>query len=106
MMSSPGGSVRHRNPAAISKKAKDASSTGIAAPQDPELDALVKANLNGKVTRSEWDYKLALGIITALAFATRFWGISHPNEVVFDEVHFGKVSNKFSNRRASIPRPQ
>jgi len=39
----------------------------------------------------EWDYKIALTIITLLAFATRFYGISHPNEVVFDEVHFGKV---------------
>lgn len=93
-MASPAGSVRHRNPAAIPKKAKDAS-TGIAAPRDPELDALVKANLNGKGTRSEWDYKVALGIITVLAFVTRFWGISHPNEVVFDEVHFGKVSIAF-----------
>lgn len=40
---------------------------------------------------SEWDYKIALFLITAVAFVTRFWGISHPNEVVFDEVHFGKV---------------
>jgi len=39
----------------------------------------------------EWDYKLALAIITLLAFATRFFGINHPDEVVFDEVHFGKV---------------
>jgi Dolichyl-phosphate-mannose-protein mannosyltransferase len=43
---------------------------------------------------SEWDYKLALAIITALSFATRFLGISHPDEVVFDEVHFGKVRTK------------
>lgn len=40
---------------------------------------------------SEWDYKLAITIITILAFLTRFWGISHPSQVVFDEVHFGKV---------------
>ena len=40
---------------------------------------------------SEWDYKLALAAITTIAFVTRFWGINHPNEVVFDEVHFGKV---------------
>lgn len=40
---------------------------------------------------AEWDYVIALFIITAIAFVTRFWGISHPNEVVFDEVHFGKV---------------
>jgi dolichyl-phosphate-mannose-protein mannosyltransferase len=40
---------------------------------------------------SEWDYWLAITILTVLAFATRFWRIDYPNEVVFDEVHFGKV---------------
>lgn len=40
---------------------------------------------------SEWDYKAAISVITVLGFITRFWGIQHPNEVVFDEVHFGKV---------------
>ena len=39
----------------------------------------------------EWDYKVALLVLTALAFLTRFYRINHPNEVVFDEVHFGKV---------------
>lgn len=46
----------------------------------------------------EWDYKLAFGIITILAFLTRFWGISHPNQVVFDEVHFGKVSKRYTEQ--------
>lgn len=44
-----------------------------------------------ETVQREWDYKLALVVITVLAFVTRFWGISHPNQVVFDEVHFGKV---------------
>ena len=48
-------------------------------------------NVKDAVT-SEWDYKIALAVITILAVITRFWGIGHPNEVVFDEVHFGKVS--------------
>ena len=47
-------------------------------------------NVKDAVT-SEWDYKIALAVITILAVITRFWGIGHPNEVVFDEVHFGKV---------------
>ena len=50
----------------------------------------VKQGAKEAVT-NDWDYKLALGVITVLAFLTRFWGISHPNQVVFDEVHFGKV---------------
>lgn len=53
---------------------------------------LAKAKLEfTKPKQSDWDYKLALVVLTLLAFATRFYGISHPNQVVFDEVHFGKV---------------
>jgi hypothetical protein len=88
-MSSPAGSVRKRKDANIPAKTKDASATGVAAPRDAELEALVKANV--QKSGVEWDYRIALSIITLLAFITRFWGISHPNEVVFDEVHFGKV---------------
>ena len=88
-MSSPGGSVRKRKDANVPVKAKDAPTTSIATPPDPELDALIKANT--KQNGVEWDYRIAMSIITLLAFITRFWGISHPNEVVFDEVHFGKV---------------
>jgi dolichyl-phosphate-mannose-protein mannosyltransferase len=80
------GSVRKRKGGSVPPQGKDAST--VAAPH-PELDALVK-NLQTK-TGPEWDYRIALVIITILAFVTRFWGISHPNEVVFDEVHFGKV---------------
>lgn len=40
---------------------------------------------------SEWDYWVGMLVMTALAFATRFWMINYPDEVVFDEVHFGKV---------------
>lgn len=40
---------------------------------------------------SEWDYWVGMFVMTALAFATRFWMINYPDEVVFDEVHFGKV---------------
>jgi dolichyl-phosphate-mannose-protein mannosyltransferase len=83
------GSVRKRKDASTSLKAKDASSTSIATPRDAGLDQLAEAK-QARPT-AEWDYRIALAIITVLAFVTRFWGISHPNEVVFDEVHFGKV---------------
>jgi dolichyl-phosphate-mannose-protein mannosyltransferase len=93
------GSVRKRKDASIPVKAKEASATGIATPRDAELDALVKANLGRKSV--EWDYRIAISIITALAFITRFWGISHPNEVVFDEVHFGKVRPSWCTTRSA-----
>ena len=53
----------------------------------------IKKGAKEVVTR-EWDYKLGVTIITILAFVTRFWGISHPDQVVFDEVHFGKVCER------------
>lgn len=90
-MSSPAGSVRNRKKVEVPIK-KDATITSNGVSRDADLDALVRTKLNSKRSGSEWDYKVALAIITALAFITRFWGISHPNEVVFDEVHFGKVS--------------
>ncbi|GAB7326712.1 hypothetical protein MBLNU13_g10666t1 [Cladosporium sp. NU13] len=51
-----------------------------------------------ETVQREWDYKLALAVITVLAFITRFWGISHPNQVVFDEVHFGKFASYYLQR--------
>ncbi|KAH0545032.1 hypothetical protein FGG08_000803 [Glutinoglossum americanum] len=55
-----------------------------------ELDNSLQANKATRGSSTQWDYKLALVVITLLAFATRFWGIGHPDQVVFDEVHFGK----------------
>ena len=88
MSSSPNPSVRHRGAGAHSKKANGRNETPVT-PQNDALDILASAN--GPDAGSQWDYRLALLIITIMAFATRFYGISHPNEVVFDEVHFGKV---------------
>lgn len=77
--------LRHRNVAGSSKKTGAASTTA----DEVELDKLVQANTAS--LNSDLNYKIALVVITILGFVTRFWGISHPNEVVFDEVHFGKV---------------
>lgn len=55
--------------------------------------SLNPVSISGKTSKpqSEWDYWLAMTILTLLAFVTRFWRIDYPNQVVFDEVHFGKV---------------
>lgn len=84
--STPQGSLRQRG--APSKKPSEEDSF------DPniELDKLAKAGAQRAAAQSETEYKIGLFLITILSFVTRFWGISHPNEVVFDEVHFGKVS--------------
>ncbi|KAG0245442.1 hypothetical protein BGW41_000069 [Actinomortierella wolfii] len=38
---------------------------------------------------------IVLGGLTLLALLTRFYKISHPDEVVFDEVHFGKFASYY-----------
>ncbi|KXT14653.1 hypothetical protein AC579_3658 [Pseudocercospora musae] len=50
------------------------------------------------VQKSDTDHTIAFSIITFLAFLTRFWGISHPDQVVFDEVHFGKFASYYLQR--------
>ncbi|ODV91618.1 glycosyltransferase family 39 protein [Tortispora caseinolytica NRRL Y-17796] len=43
-------------------------------------------------------YKVACLLVTVLAFWLRFRHISHPDEVVFDEVHFGKFASYYLRR--------
>ena len=85
--STPGG-LRQRQSAS---KKKDGGASHNASDIDVELDKLAKTKLKAGKSDNELEYKIAGVVITALAFLTRFWGIQHPNEVVFDEVHFGKV---------------
>lgn len=85
----PQGSLRQRNVGSSSKKVVD-----VAASVEEELDKLAKAAAAQKKGGIEWDHTIALTAMTILGFITRFWGISHPNEVVFDEVHFGKVQSQ------------
>ena len=83
-MSTPNSTLRQR----AGKEKNKGLSNGHTASDEALNKAFVQAQQNKP---NEWDYKLALTIIATLAFATRFFGISHPDEVVFDEVHFGKV---------------
>ncbi|KLU84170.1 dolichyl-phosphate-mannose-protein mannosyltransferase 4 [Magnaporthiopsis poae ATCC 64411] len=83
----PQGSLRQRNVPGSTRKPKDGA---------VDLDELAKApKLAAASTGPERDYQITFVLITALAFVTRFWGISHPNEVVFDEVHFGKFASYY-----------
>lgn len=60
-------------------------------PPENDFSTLPRKTAFIRKPRAEWDYRLAVAILTALAFITRFYKISYPSEVVFDEVHFGKV---------------
>jgi hypothetical protein len=84
MSSSPSSSLRKRG------GRKEAYSP---LPSDDASSPLSSSKLSmAPKSQSGWDYRLALVVLTILAFITRFYKISYPNEVVFDEVHFGKVS--------------
>ncbi|KAI5299031.1 hypothetical protein KEM56_003574, partial [Ascosphaera pollenicola] len=84
-MSSPPPSLRQRG----TKKAASAIVT------DEKLraasDDLVKSKVDIDVVQpSQLSHRIWLVVVTVLAFVTRFKGITYPDSVVFDEVHFGK----------------
>ena len=87
-MASPNSSVRHRG----GQNPKKSSQQTVAEAPARDTDHDIEKPKLEKAKGSEWDFKLTAVILTLLAFATRFYGINHPNQVVFDEVHFGKVS--------------
>lgn len=66
---------------------------GPAASDDEVFTKAISSNSSSKGAKKKVDFGHAatFSIVTALAFLTRFYKLSHPNEVVFDEVHFGKV---------------
>ncbi|KXJ95827.1 dolichyl-phosphate-mannose-protein mannosyltransferase [Microdochium bolleyi] len=85
-MSSPQGSLRQRGGVSKKKSATDLK----AVEQTTAVTLKTPAGPS-----SDWDYKIGFIVITVLAFISRFWGISHPDQVVFDEVHFGKFASYY-----------
>jgi dolichyl-phosphate-mannose-protein mannosyltransferase len=78
---------------------QDLNSANLSAPSPGKVIVRAKEQVKDVAEKagSQWDYKLALAILTVLGFLTRFYGITHPNSVVFDEVHFGKVRVLYCN---------
>ena len=54
-----------------------------------------KLSYRSPAERYSIQFRIALLVITCLAFATRFWRLSHPDEVVFDETHFGRFASHY-----------
>ena len=88
-MASPNSTVRHRGGQKEKKSHQQIPSEALS--NDTNVNGTVEKPKLVKAQGSEWDFKLSAVVLTLLAFATRFWGINHPDQVVFDEVHFGKV---------------
>lgn len=92
-MSDPSPAVRHRAP---KKKALQGVSSTTLSPGSGSEDELLKGHDRSPKTlasfgHAQGPFRIWLVVVTVLAFLTRFYKINHPNEVVFDEVHFGKV---------------
>ncbi|KAI0343077.1 glycosyltransferase family 39 protein [Trametopsis cervina] len=51
-----------------------------------------------KVLETEEASVVVVALLTLLAFALRFFKINHPDQVVFDEVHFGKFAAHYISR--------
>ncbi|KYK58597.1 glycosyltransferase [Drechmeria coniospora] len=90
--STPQGSLRQRNVG--TKK----SSESLASTRERELDALSTFAAQQSAAVPDLNHRVAITLISVLAFITRFWGITHPSEVVFDEVHFGKFASFYLER--------
>ncbi|VVT55152.1 uncharacterized protein SAPINGB_P004453 [Magnusiomyces paraingens] len=64
----------------------------------PKSSSFNKSNKNSLSSQNQTHYRIALYILTAIAFITRFYIINYPDEVVFDEVHFGKFASFYLQR--------
>jgi dolichyl-phosphate-mannose-protein mannosyltransferase len=76
-MSTPQSTVRQRVP----KKKAASTNTNVDRLSDSDPDTVIekiRSQVQPKAS-SDWDYKIALVVITILAFITRFYGIRHPN---------------------------
>ncbi|GMM35172.1 dolichyl-phosphate-mannose-protein mannosyltransferase [Saccharomycopsis crataegensis] len=57
-----------------------------------------KSSSTSSLPDAPWMYQVGLYTVTILAFITRFYSINYPDEVVFDEVHFGKFASYYLQR--------
>ncbi|KAF9365882.1 hypothetical protein BGX34_007831, partial [Mortierella sp. NVP85] len=76
-----------------------AQSTTTFSSSDVEEDEKTKEPVTSVFTVAEKRQSLAvLAVLTILAFISRFYKIDDPDEVVFDEVHFGKFASYYLRR--------
>ncbi|KAK9472610.1 Dolichyl-phosphate-mannose-protein mannosyltransferase-domain-containing protein [Dipodascopsis tothii] len=87
--SAPTADAAATEPAA--KAAKGADTAAAAA-------AVEVAEASAESRRSAKRYRAFFALTAVLAFYTRFYKLNHPDQVVFDEVHFGKFASYYLQR--------
>ena len=92
---SPQLGVRQRTGGGAARKRSKSPAVGTSHNSDNETNAKIakqkSAGTGPYKQPSQKGYRAALALVTIVAFITRFWRINYPDQVVFDEVHFGKV---------------
>ncbi|ODV94771.1 hypothetical protein PACTADRAFT_50632 [Pachysolen tannophilus NRRL Y-2460] len=86
---------------AAKKKSSSASTSEVLTSKsklDDDILVPVEKSNSAIDLRKESQYRVVCGILTVIAFFTRYYSISYPNEVVFDEVHFGKFAAYYIER--------
>ncbi|KIM90447.1 glycosyltransferase family 39 protein [Piloderma croceum F 1598] len=91
---SPGRDTRNRK-----RPLAGSSNTGHFDTEDDHVSSIYNRPRNRSAVEKLLDTEKAsyavVGALTALAFALRFYKINHPDQVVFDEVHFGKFASYY-----------
>ncbi|KAF9947807.1 hypothetical protein BGZ65_008530, partial [Modicella reniformis] len=91
VVASPSDPLRQRKRETLEQQPKPVYST--------EDDDEPKEAVTAVFTPTEQKLSLAvLAVLTVVAFSSRFYKINEPDEVVFDEVHFGKFASYYIRR--------
>ncbi|XP_001600041.2 protein O-mannosyl-transferase 2 [Nasonia vitripennis] len=84
------------------KMAKSDSGSNVVAEGKAAKKTVVAPSNKTKRRKDEgdgdWNWWLAFGAIVVLTFATRFYKVTEPAHVCWDETHFGKMGSWYLNR--------
>ncbi|KAJ3176165.1 hypothetical protein HK101_010497 [Irineochytrium annulatum] len=88
--------------AAVEEKKRAAKAAAAAAAvkdaEGAELKLKLIAEAKARVKRESLMWNVCLAFVALASFLTRAYRIDHPNQVVFDEVHFGKFASYYLRR--------
>ncbi|KZT09944.1 glycosyltransferase family 39 protein [Laetiporus sulphureus 93-53] len=80
---------------------RSAAYTEVPQDEEPYIEPSNQRNRSAAETLLETEQAsiAMVGLLTLLSFLLRFYRINHPDQVVFDEVHFGKFASYYLKRQ-------